>query len=1571
MKTFNKVLAVILSLVMLLSVVPVAVFAQQDNDTNQSQSGGTIVSGGVVYDPKGDGSDGTITLNVDAKALLAALKGEKSIEALKALLKDAIDRSEEDVITKADLLALIPAQKLVDAMIGSIDSDTLSEVMGEILLAVDENQLIDFVEARKDSLINQSELKKFMSGVSDIDAYLIDSDVNHEEEFPKWVSANGYTLSENADENKALAIEYIIATNALDLNAVLVGAGVTNLIVTDKLTVSDYVEIVKMVGVRNLVDILKDDVKALVSKEQLTSVLTVALTSVVTYVDLISINGYDVVTEDQGGMASFNMENTARAIASLIPRLTEWADAEDGKIFSFNFYAEYQDANNPWIGEVKNTVVKDINFEIKLVGGVDEFRKVAKLLSEYIAIYNDGNVLYIDLTMPEVITRAYAKFLESDKGDSIKDEILALGNKTGEDLVKAIENLTLEQMISLAERVDVEDLYTYVMNITQVEMVLEKLQAELGLNYKLEDIQDLNKILDEIADGTPNFTFEKVVNAISKRIKVDIMKYLDKGTAFVDNHDLISKLEKVPYIGGYVAKYADKIVLNDILHNYKDAEPVNAVSDFVAKLIGKDMQAFLQNNTVNEIYDRFVEEVAERALAHKNIFNRVKDYALAALNPDYVANSDWGKLAQAIIPDKAYNLLDNSIADAYVGNGKFEVAKHNMDVNLGAWFKKAFDKVLEYVDVNDQIAGIVEGFLPTSTVNFGVNFSITMRGLSGVTFMNDDRTKDTVIFLPNGLNPGKYYAPGEDFSFWTDEDGKIVTEVRGDMTLYPVRGFITGGYLTIKDGHWTITARGEKFNIVIDISDEDNYNYIKTAKSLTFANSKGLTMKMDQATLTQVLDETAATDNKFFTVSYDFGATDKVYTGVNGGFEYNPARVEQFNLTVDGEKLAENFAGDFTITVPFAKALKNNEKQRSYAYVLNDDGTAEEALKVTSNAGKSVVFNVAHFSDYIIVNEYNYTTTFAMVTKSVLEGSSKADGFIPEGATVKVIPELAYKPGKKIVTITVSYGSTSINVEKMGTEIVMPAAPVVVACTVDNLTAHTYYNVFGKIFDDKAEAEAYLATATAPAGYKVVKEGNAFVWVGADNTQGDPADVYLAPKTEAIEYTITFKNGTTTVGTLKFTVETLNAYNVPAVPAVAGKTGSWSVNLDPDAIVAAGVTEITANATYEAIKYNIFTPKGTEKKDFDSAYSFTPDKKTGYTFTVKYIDMSTNTEITVENGKIKVPASDVQVVVIENPITVNYTVNGNAFSALFGSTASFTVEIPKASTLATAPNVGKLSSFIINTDGSKTAVYTFEITEEIVDGTAITYAVDIKVPATVSLVNGVAGKEGATDIKNLAFAGFAASENTNFESVNYEFATYEEEKDAGRLLWLWILIALIVIIGLIALFYNLYIHEKLKPNFMLRFITWIVSMFFNACLAISAAVLWIAQGTTKKGEVDYEEFGMNNPEDAENTEEATETVEEAVEETAEEATEEGSDDAVAAFEVVEADDAVAADADVTEEVAEEAVVSEEITEEAAEVEVAAEETVEETAEETVETTDETVATEEDTVASDETEEKQD
>lgn len=1495
MKKFNKVLAVILSLIMLLTVVPVAAFASENGSTN---------GGGSSADPfdtlypaapalRGNGADGTLTLNLDADALVAALKGEKSLEALTALLKDAIDRSDADTLTKADILALIP----VEGIIAALDEDIVEKLINEVLLVVDDQDLVDFALSLPTDALNVEAISAFITGKLDPEAVVPDfSPV--EKYFP-----DGFFDSPLPED--AYFMDYI------KLDAVFAEINVADVVIVSKLTTSDYIKLAKLVGVRNLINILKDDAKALVSKEQLAAVIEVVMFNFINNMDLISVNGYDVAVEDEYGALSFNLKDTVKAIASTIPSLTEWAECEDGKILSFNLYAEYKNEDG-------KSFVKDINVEVVLKGDLTNFRKLASKLSEYIAIYNDGNVLYVDVTMPEIITRAFAKFLESDKGDSIKDEILGLGDMTGNELVAAIENLTLEKIIRLAQKVDVEDLYTYVMNITQVEMILEKIQATLGLNYKLEDIQDLNKILDEIADGLPRFTFEKVVNAISARVKIDIMKYLDKGTAFIDNHDLISKLEKIPYIGGYVAKYGDRIELNAILNQYKGVDPVEAVSDFVAKLVGGDLQEFLKTHTANEVYDRFVEEVAERALAHKDIFERVKSYVLAALDPDYVANSDWGKMVQTLIPDKIYNLLDNSIADAYVGNGKFEVGDHNIDIDLGVWSEKALDLLFKYVDVSDTLKSYIESFLPTSTVNFGLNFSLTMRGLSGVTFMDEAGKKDAVMFLPNGLNPAKYYNPGKDVSFWADKNANAVTEIRGDVTLYPVRGFITGGTLTIdKNGNWTITSENETFDIFINLAQASIYK-LENAKTLTFANSKGLKITMDQATIAQMIREA---NGGLLKVSYGIDDLSKteISSQKDGAFTYKPARVEMFNIAVAGVAFDKSFDSAVTVTVPFAGAISTTGVGRTNVYQIVEGKMSAEEFDVTVNKGKNVVFKTTHFSDYIVVNEYKYTTTFADNDGPLPAGenATKADGYIPVGATVKIRPELTNKLGAKIASVTYN-GANAFN-----TTITMPASAVVIECTVEYPAGNTYYDVFGTLYTTEPSAnnalDAWLADANnkLPAGYKI-DATNRWIETSTDLANGD---VYKSVNLVAIEYTVVFPGATP--GQITFTVETLKGYAVPVVDATAdGMIVVWTLSdnlnpYDPMSIIenyTGNTYVLTATKTEVANKYTIVNVNG--EKVGECSYKDT------YTYTattagnaVIYINLNTGLTIEATNGAITMPASDVMVLEIA---MVTYTVNGQQFTAALGSIASYTVTLAKNQALKAQPNVGKLSSYVINADGSKTLTYTFEVKA----GIAITYAIE-----TVAV-------------------------------DSYDFFTYEGEEEKASLLWLWILIALIVLIGLIALFYNLYINEKLKPNFMLRFITWIVSMFFNACLAVSAAVLWIAQGTTKKGEVDYEEFGMTNPEDLENTEEtAEETTEEITEETAAD-----GDDAVEAIAEVETETVEETVEETAEEVAEEAVSDEAVVEEAVIEETATEEAVTEevVAEEAVveETVAEEVATEE-------------
>lgn len=1761
MKMFNRVLAVILSLVMLLSVVPVAVFAADNGSTNTG-NGSTVGAGQstavTIPVQVGTGSSGTVTLTLDAKELVAALKGDKSMDALKALIKDAVSTTNSDIITLDDLLALVPVSDIVGIILKDIDKETFEAIAEKVLPAISGEDLREFASKLDADTINQdAALDFFESKLEDgdleevvaayfvgvtfeqiLEAYINDRDngavvvaeapVVFSMKFLAAPAAEGEESDSNlqqlvkdllngdpdmiqdflkqegsseivgdflakedsaeivedflqkednktvvqdflSNEDNAAVIEEIrvtqpeivesaggagvsnealidhIINNSDALNTVVKENIVTNnvdkivdhvvkneetlnkvvdhvvndeaalnkvvdhvasdenaknqvqqhiiksedvkkyimdnysdkidiekilndpsvnaldFINLDKLTTDDYNELMKLVGTTKLIGLLKDDLSTLITADTIKTVVEKVAFSMLANVNVIAINGYKIGSKPTPvSNLTLDMGEVAGLIKSLVPRLTEFGNTTDGKILSLNFYAEYTDANDS-----NKTIVKDINVDVVVEGDLSVFRAFAKKLADYISVYNEGTDLYIDVTMPAVFTRALAWYLEDcPYGEELKDDILGLPDKTGAELVAELENLTWDKVVELLKRVDIEELYTYVTNLSKVEYVLETLQNKLGFDYKLEDLQDINNLLGEIADGTPRLTFENVCDYISKRVNADVMDYLGKGTAFIDNSETVkaylNKLEKTPYIGAYIAKYNNEVSLNEILNTYKGLEAAEAMAIFVEKAVGKDLEAFLQNNTVNEIYDRMIEEVEERSSTFNYIFERIKDYMLAAVDPDYVATSTWGKIVQTLIPDQIFNLADKSFANTYRGNGKFEIIDKNFNnVNLGDKVDKLIAKFFDVAGLDSSYKEMIDMVLPTDSLNglnFGLHFSVTIPNISRATFMCDDEvTKDMDMFVPNGVNLGRFHAPGEEFSFWIDADDNIVTRISGDITLYPVRGFISGGFLDVDGNNWTVTSKKEKFTIKVNVSNPTHYEMIEALNSLTFANLKGLTMTMDDATIDGILNNGTT---RLFIITYDFSTNNVTITSENGGYTYTPDRIEKFGMSVDGAPFEGEFAGIFKINIPCKTALDNDKNELSRTNIYNVvDGVImnTETLSVVSKQGKSVVLNAKHFSDYIVVNEYKYKTLFVDTDNEELKGeqnksNTAADGYVPAKAQVKIAPKLAYRPGKRIASV--NYNGTNI---ALGKVLTMPATSVIVTCTVEMEGAERF-NVFGTTYNTFEEANAALIEALAagnlPKGYTVVlpnvslytTDTVVYDWVKTTTE----SNTFWAPKLEPITFEITFPDDTKKA----FTVETLNSYVAPSVPTIKGNNAYWAYNGQAiglaDIVANTTITEltqkvaITATAGYTPIVYSVFLPDGTSKPTaFGEQFAYTAPTGMEATYVILSNDNKNGNKVEAVDGVITMPAYDVKV--IEVAKEVSYTIydgkTTNHYTGIYGDSANFTVSLVKGEALLAQPNVGTISSFIINPDGSKTLTYSFRIEEDL----AILYATDPTGIKTVQLVNGMVNTDTATNIKNLAFVGF--SDAISFESANYQFALFKAEQPAGSLLWLWILIALVVIIGLIALLYNLYIREKLKPNFVTRFVTWIVSMFFNACLAVSTVALWIAQGTAKKGKVDYQEFGMATPEElraaedaeaaaaaeAEAEEVAEESVEEEiVEETANDA-EEVAEDATAAFETVETEDvAVDKTVDAVEETVETVGETAEIVDETAE-----------------------------------------
>ena len=165
-KMRRRILAVVLSLVVLLSALPIAAFAG-----NSTTSTGSSVPGGAPIAQTrpailGTGADGTITLEVDAAQILAALKADRSLDTVIDLIKDAITRSEADIIVLGDLIEMVPVNAIANSLLGANNEKApalIAQLGGleammklvnekELLLTANKSDLIDFVLGLEDAI---------------------------------------------------------------------------------------------------------------------------------------------------------------------------------------------------------------------------------------------------------------------------------------------------------------------------------------------------------------------------------------------------------------------------------------------------------------------------------------------------------------------------------------------------------------------------------------------------------------------------------------------------------------------------------------------------------------------------------------------------------------------------------------------------------------------------------------------------------------------------------------------------------------------------------------------------------------------------------------------------------------------------------------------------------------------------------------------------------------------------------------------------------------------------------------------------------------------------------------------------------------------------------------------------------------------------------------------------------------------------------------------------------------------------------------------------------------------------
>ena len=663
---------------------------------------------------------------------------------------------------------------------------------------------------------------------------------------------------------------------------------------------------------------------------------------------------------------------------------------------------------------------------------------------------------------------------------------------------------------------------------------------------------------------------------------------------------------------------------------------------------------------------------------------------------------------------------------------------------------------------------------------------------------------------------------------------------------------------------------------------------------------------------------------------------------------------------VGNNKYEKDFADLVNLQIPFADATAfgANDDYFTRVHFVDENGRVlveNVAFTNVADWGNIVAFAPEHFSYYAIANEYKVTYEFLYNNAAQAGGSLGGDLFagvttvyLPEGAVVEIKPVIDgyivkvdgvfYENNNQEKIILPAYNGSAIRWkltvpdEAVELKIDLKKKTYYINIYVNNSGnidgAYTLYETIAYEKDEAGVADAFTAktaairaligtTINAPKYY----QGGEFVGFDANLLNSTDMNVYL--EWNPIEFTIKFQGMNGTVVPVTFTCESTLAdvQNALSIPEVVGYVGSfdWStldLAASIDEMIAADTTEMTADLTYTARQYEIVSDSDmitvAGNAAFGSTVNFEIINKPYYTATVKIVTAKGDTVAVLEDGKSFVmPAEAVMITVTYTPEGgLMYTINGRPFDLYEISVApnrvieTFDVYLVSGYEVVGMPDYCKLISTSVDEDGIIKLTYSFEVVR---NNMAITYSIEKVEFDLLYIFNGAEYTEdGFPKIseKKVFFNGWS-----DRAADSIVFATFGVDTTTSYV-WLWILIGLLVLIGLITLIYQLYINGKLKANFITRGVTWLVNGFFGVCIFVAAVGLYLFSLFGKKEEEFdyYADLGF----DEEDVEEA---VEEATEEAAEEATEEASEEVVeeateeATEEVVE---------EATEEVAEEA-----------------------------------------------------
>ena len=543
----------------------------------------------------------------------------------------------------------------------------------------------------------------------------------------------------------------------------------------------------------DLIAQLKDDWRTfydVLTNREKSDVVQTLVANLIDKVDLIKLQGETVGQEDEIGALSINVEKLAETVLKLIPTLEDLSNlSEEGVLLAFNLQVKYRleekDENGDDVFKTKN-----VDFRLVLEDGLDYIRRAATVLKRYIIINVDGTDVSVEINVPVLLEKIYARAAQADGTPAqvaLKEKLLKAEGMTGDELLTLLSDTPLSEIIDALDDVDLNALYRRAVNSRYAEKVVEKFNDYTGSDYDLSTLGSIDDLVDATIDGGKLPSIERIVEKLSDKTGKDLMPILEKVAKASDQNTYVNKLlDRVAQIDR-LAPYVEGISAEKILDTYKGYDPVHAVAQFIKDETGRDVLKKIQSyDSVQSIYESALNKVQSR---FTGAYNRAVTLIRNLADENYESDNRFVALLQAYLPTRAINaFLNRSINDLYRGDGVFATNYHSRIIPVEKIVNRVMNAVQGRVpQLDNAIVNTIRGIFSVNSIKVGGSAKVNFQRLRQVTFQNADGSHYATTYLPIGVDPAKALSvpevAGKVAVGWSDQTGAVVTQITKDKQV--------------------------------------------------------------------------------------------------------------------------------------------------------------------------------------------------------------------------------------------------------------------------------------------------------------------------------------------------------------------------------------------------------------------------------------------------------------------------------------------------------------------------------------------------------------------------------------------------------------------------------------------------------------------------------------------------------------------------------------------------------------------------------------------------------------------